>query len=123
MARILVLDDDPMTLRLMQDVLGKVMKHEVSEANSVESALDHARHMRFDLMFLDQHLPDGSVVDFCHLLSQFQGHQHIPKWVITGENPLKEHSSLWKKLDIAGYLTKPIDIDYVIGITEKCLKK
>ncbi len=123
MSHILVVDDDVLTRRLLKDVLEKLLKHVVHEAADLRGALSRLKDGTFDLMFLDQHLPDGTVLDFCHTLDQMDSHRKTPKWIITGQKPLENDSVLLGRLGVAGYLVKPIEIDHIIRITDQCLKK
>jgi DNA-binding response OmpR family regulator len=122
MAHILVMDDDLTTRRFLRDILEKYLKHTVSEASTVENALEQTRLNRFDLMLLDQHLPDGNAVDFCHTLARDRSQQDIPKWIITGEKPLEEDSLMWQQLRVAGHLVKPFHIEHVLRVVEQCLR-
>jgi CheY-like chemotaxis protein len=121
MAHVLILEDDPVSRRFLRDVLEKVLKHTVAEASSVKEALFAAREARFDLMFLDQHLPDGTAVDFCHTLSQLQSHTETPKWIVTGEKPVGEALQVWERLRIGGCLVKPFRIDDILEVSGRCL--
>jgi len=53
MARILIVDDDPFILKLLQSLLVKTKPHEMTTAQGGEKALDLLRHNEFDLMISD----------------------------------------------------------------------
>ena len=121
MARILILDDDSGTRTFLRHILERLMRHEVAEASTVQEALEKVRDSRFDLMFLDQNLPDGTAVDFCEGLAGIGSHRQTPKWVVTGEKPLKETSDRWSRLKIDGYLIKPVSVDHILDAVHQCL--
>lgn len=54
---ILVVDDDPSILEVLQRFLGDVLRYEVAVAADGESALDLAMGRRFDLAIIDVRLP------------------------------------------------------------------
>jgi CheY-like chemotaxis protein len=121
MAHILVMDDDSVTRVFLGDVLGKLFNHTVHAAASVEEALDAAVRAPMDLMFLDQNLPDGTAVEFCETLAQAPGRRTVPKWLVTGEKPLRWDAAFWRGFDVRGCLIKPFRIDQIERILQECL--
>lgn len=123
MLHILILDDDATTRKLLRDVFERLLKHGVKEAVNVSEAVQLARTESFDLMFLDQNLPDGTVLDFCQMLAQLGISKKIPKWVVTGEKPLEWNSQIWYRYGVLGYMVKPFQIETLIDIADRCLKQ
>jgi len=101
----MVLEDEPRIRKLLGAVLRK-RKHSVREASRVREALDLARAARFDLILLDQRLPDGSALDFCQALPAEA--RQTPKLLITGEKPLDWNADFWASFGVKGYLVKPV---------------
>ena len=60
--RILLVDDDKDTLRVLSRVL-RASGHDVTTAEDVASAMEAARAKPFDLLVSDLGLPDGSGLD------------------------------------------------------------
>lgn len=68
--RILCIDDNEDTCFMLSCLL-QPQGHEVVTASSITEALQLARSERFDLYILDNLLPDGSGVDLCQQLREF----------------------------------------------------
>jgi CheY-like chemotaxis protein len=122
MARILVLEDDPLSRRFLKDVLQKALRHTVVECSTLREALSLLRANRFDALFLDQTLPDGNVTDLCQTLEQIGCHRDVPKWIVTGERPLPGDEEIWRRLGIEGHLVKPVGMDQIAEALDQCLK-
>jgi len=122
MARILVVDDDPVIRQFLRDVLEKLLGHTVTEASSLQKVLQLGSPPPVDFIFLDQTLPDGTALDVCQALSQLSGWGEVPKWLITGEKPLEWDPELWSRFKVRGYTVKPIRIDQIEKILNKELR-
>ena len=66
--RILCVDDHHDMCELISTVL---KKYEVVNAHSMEDALRQATAEQFDLFLLDYHLPDGTGIELCLLIKNF----------------------------------------------------
>ena len=62
MARILIVDDDPLVVDSLRQVIEKT-GHESASAASVSSALEAVRSRPFDIILCDVRMPDGSGLD------------------------------------------------------------
>jgi two-component system phosphate regulon response regulator PhoB len=83
MSSILVIDDDPTAVKLLQLVLGRG-GHVVEVAGDVASGKGAARAGGHDLMILDLFLPDGSGLDVLRYLRGELG-SAIPVLLLTGQ--------------------------------------
>ncbi len=107
MATILVLDDEPDAVILMQRVL-KRRGHEVSVFTEEEEAIDFARSCRIDLAILDIKLKKMSGVQVLEELKKINPAMHA--MMLTGFPTLDTA----KRAVILGadlYCVKPIEID------------
>ncbi len=68
-ARILVVDDDPLIIRLIMDTLN-VEGYEVDSAENGVAALEKVRHARFDLILSDLHMPQLDGVGLYRALTE-----------------------------------------------------
>ena len=123
MATILILDDDALTRQFVHDVVEKLYHHHAVEASNLKEGLQCVHAQPPDLIFLDQHLPDGTATEFCQLLAQVRSTPEIPIWLITGEKPLSWDPESWRKLGVRGFLVKPFHIEYLHEVIEQCLQK
>jgi CheY-like chemotaxis protein len=110
--RILVVDDHPDTLNVMERLLRR-LGYAVNIADGVESALRLAADEAFDLVISDLGLQDGTGYDLIERLRR-SGKQ-IPSIAVSGfgmkENIAQSHSA-----GFAAHLTKPIS-SQVLRIT------
>ena len=119
MAKILVIDDDPIVRQFLRDVLEKLFHHTVLEASSLENVIEITNQPVVDFILLDQTLPDGTALDVCQSLRQISGWENVPKWIITGERPLKWDQKFWSLLSVKGYLVKPLHIDQIENLLKE----
>src|SRR5438067_6223845 len=71
--RILFLDDHDDTCELVSVVLGQA-GYEVVLGRSVAEGLQLIRRESFDLILLDWHFTDGTGIDLCRAVREFDGH-------------------------------------------------
>lgn len=69
-SHILYIEDHADTRELVTLVLGE-SNYRVTTACSIKDALKLAREQQFDLYILDSWLPDGTGIDLCQLLREF----------------------------------------------------
>ncbi len=87
-ARILVVDDDPLVIRLIIDTL-HLEGYDVDSAENGVAALEKLRHAHFDLILSDLHMPRLDGVGLYRALTEGQGHP-VPKIVSELHRFLKE---------------------------------
>jgi DNA-binding response OmpR family regulator len=107
MSAILVIDDDPVALKLLQLALGR-QGHAVDVARDVAQGKTAYRSGSYDLMILDVFLPDGSGLD---LLRQLRGElgSTLPVLLLTGQRQPDFHSRA-EAAGASGYITKPFNL-------------
>jgi len=103
--RILVVEDEPATLRLMARLL-RSLGHEVLEAGTLAGALEVARSERFDLIVSDIGLPDGSGLDLMRRVTAERG--ALPSIALTGFGT-EEDIRRSREVGFSAHMTKPID--------------
>ncbi len=101
--RLLLVEDDPMTSRLMARLL-RQNGYEVVTANTMAAALAVPADA-FDLVISDLGLPDGSGLDLMHRLSP---NGDIPGIALTGYGR-EEDINKCHKAGFMAHLTKPVD--------------
>ncbi len=117
--KILIIDDDLSTCRILELVLGK-KGYEVQSVNNGNAAILLIRVQTFDIAFMDVHLPDRKGIE---LLSHFK--KVCPQTAVimitgdaSGETAIQ---ALNEGAD--AYITKPMNIDYVHHILEQTIEK
>jgi DNA-binding NtrC family response regulator len=111
----LLVDDDvafaTMAAKIVREAGGTVsLAHTLANAREISAA------KKFDLILLDNHLPDGKGYDFFNELSR--RHPDAPVVMITGVPDLGEAVALTRN-GLFEYLTKPISMDALAAALER----
>lgn len=115
MARILVVDDDPLLLDLLGDTL-EFAGHDVITALSGEACYSHLRSQAApDLITLDCRLPDISGIEILRSIRANPDLRHIPVVIITGSPEDLENvpEEFYQTL-----ITKPFPLQDVLHVVE-----
>ena len=102
--RILVVEDHGDTRRTLSRLLS-YFGHQISVADSRQSALQMIAAKRFDVLLTDIALPDGSGYD---VASRAKREQHVKSVALTGFDGA-EDVRRGKEAGFDFYLTKPVD--------------
>ena len=106
-ARILVVDDIEMNLKLISALLKKTGM-QISVANSGERAIDICKNEEFDLILMDHMMPPPDGYETMKLIKKAGGHNAgIPVIVLTA-NAVEGAEVTYLSMGFDGYLSKPI---------------
>ena len=116
---VLCVEDHGDTCALLEVVLG-FAGYQVKTASSLAEGLRLAGRERFDLYLIDNRLPDGSGVELCCRLREFDPH-----------TPVAFHSGAAYETDrraafeagAQAYLTKPADMDELVREIARLIEK
>ena len=114
-ARILIAEDDPAILKLLETNL-QVAGYEVVCAEDGAQALDAARAQVFDLALLDIMMPGMNGIEVCQRLKSSPSTQNIKIIAISGD----QGPSLRERVLNAGadlFFAKPLD---VVAFRQQC---
>ena len=103
---ILVVEDEPATLRLMARLL-RGLGHEVTTADTFAGALETERAGDFGLIISDIGLPDGSGLELMRRISARRG--AVPAIALTGYG-MEDDINRSREAGFTMHMTKPIDI-------------
>jgi len=117
-SRILVVDDAPMNIRLLSQVLRSA--YVVYAATDGETALELARSQQPDLILLDVLMPGMDGYEVCRRLKSDPQTRTIPVIFVTALEP--EESKV-AEFGATGFLTKPIEPASVLAQVAACLNK
>jgi two-component system NtrC family response regulator len=118
MAKILIIDDDP----LVSDSLGQVIRkmgHAPSVASTTAAALDAARVEAFDIVFCDVRMPDGSGLD---ILPEVRAGTSAPEVIIITGYGDPDGAELAIKKGAWDYIEKPLSVKDVMLCVERALQ-
>ena len=116
-ARILVVDDHPDTLMLMDRLLRMDGDYEVITAANSAEAVAAARGGRLSLFIIDIGLPDGSGVA---LLGQLLKHGPCKAVALTGHSMASDIKQ-YKEAGFDGWLIKPVHPDLLLSTVKQIL--
>lgn len=120
-ANILVVDDDPLILKLVEDGLTK-RGYRITTALDGEVGIFLASDMPFDLIVLDATMPGLSGFDVLRHLSADNATAAIPVMMLTSRKQ-KADVETALALGAKDYLTKPFDIGRLLARVERMLSK
>lgn len=120
MARILVVDDDPILPRLVSLML-RHGNHEVVAVESGKAAIDYLTEDYVDLIIVDLMMPEVSGMTLIRELRSAEPYQQLPIIVFTASGRWKDQEQALQ-LGINGFLNKPTSsweltetVNYALG--------
>ena len=105
---ILIVEDDPKTVKLLRDLLGSV-GYITTEAGDGKQAVTMARKLKPSLILMDIHLPVMSGKAATRLLKADSATKNIPVIALTA-SIIKEHVQKMYDAGCDDYLSKPFSI-------------
>lgn len=117
---ILLVEDDDTNRKLVRIVLGD--GYRISEAASVEQALDLLQQEKPDLLLLDIRLGDGSGLDVIRAVRADPAFDQVPALAITAQ-AMKGDESRFLAAGFDAYLSKPIDTRRLPEVVEHFLRE
>ncbi len=109
MATILIVDDEPFLIIVLQDQLGKLGGHTVLGAATGAEGIKLAKKKIPDLIILDMGLPDMEGLQIASSLKADEKTGRIPVLMCTGKDSVSDVDASFK-LGVAGYIVKPFEL-------------
>ncbi len=105
MKKVVVIDDEPFILMMIEDKLKNAGIH-VTTIRDSKHAMDAIKEERPDLVITDWMMPDLSGIELCRMLKSDPDVKDIPVFMLTamGQNPEEQ---LGTQSGVEKYLTKP----------------
>lgn len=116
--RILIVDDEPDTLELMETILEHEGYEIIKALNGME-ALDLINE-NTDLVLLDVRMPELNGIEVCKQMKSDPGRKHIPI-VIFSAKTLDHHIEEGLKAGADEYITKPFSSTHLLKTLKKYL--
>ena len=121
--KILLCEDDANIATITRLSLEQIGKHEVVWVTDGKTALDRGCNEKFDLILLDDMMPQLSGVDVCR--SYIESGKTVAPVIFMSANPQDKNVEKFRSLAI-GYIPKPFDpmslntqIDQIVGRSVK----
>ena len=118
--KILVIDDDPVMIKLTESRL-TVHGYHVAVSREAPAGLEMALKDKPDLIILDVMMPIVNGYNFCRLLKSQKAHKHIPIIFLTSRATEKD-KEIGKEVGADAYLTKPVDMDQLLEMIGNLLR-
>ena len=119
--KVLHVDDDPMNLRVVQEILG-AFGHMGVMANSGEEALERLATEAFDIMLIDIHMPLMTGIDVVRLLRASGGSQSdIPVVALTAD-VYSRRPAEYLVLGFNDFVSKPILVATLMETIKRCIE-
>ncbi|MDH5415011.1 MAG: response regulator [Flavobacteriaceae bacterium] len=115
---ILCVDDEPINLRILNDLLEE--KYDLEFAKDGKECLTKIENKTPDLLLLDVDLPDINGLKLCKQLKGQQSTSKLPIVLLSG-HALPHHIKEGEKAGANRYVTKPYDIDLLEELIEELL--
>ncbi len=116
-SKVLVVDDEPQICNFISAILGDV-DYRVDFAYDGEEALGRLQRGNYDLAFVDIVMPRMSGLEF---ISRARKTYPEMKFVVITGNASLENAVEAANLAVSGYLTKPLSISEITGVTKDIL--
>jgi two-component system cell cycle response regulator DivK len=117
--RILIVEDHPLNMKLMRDLLA-AHGYETLETGDGLEALNLARQFRPDLILMDLQLPDVSGLEVTRWLRREPGTQGIPIIAVTAF-AMKGDEEKIREGGCEAYIAKPISVANFLQTVERFL--
>jgi len=118
MAKILIIDDDPLVRESLARVVKK-MENEPFKAESLASAREKLPTEPFDIVFCDVRMPDGSGLD---ILPEIRASAAVPEVIIVTGYGDPDGAELAIKKGAWDYIEKPLSVKAVMLCIERALQ-
>jgi len=118
---VLVVDDDPRSMKLTYDLLG-VFGYTTLAATNGQQAVEMAKIHKPDLILMDIQLPVMDGLSATRLIKRDTDIAHIPI-IATTAYAMKGDQEKTIEAGCQGYITKPIDIQLLLRTVEKYLEE
>lgn len=119
MSKVIVIDDEPFILMMIEDKLKKDGIDVITIRDS-RNALSVIRKEMPDLIILDWMMPEFSGIDLCNMLKKDADLQNIPIFMLTAKGQDSDEQ-LGLKCGVMRYITKPFSPKALLDMVREIL--
>ena len=116
--KILIVDDAMFYRKMVEDALNKAGYADIYEAGTAIDAKKIFLEEDIDLVVLDITLPDCKDLCMCQEFFRLKKDANVIIYSAVTQELVKEQA---KKIGVAGYFTKPMDVDEFIKLVDSIL--
>ncbi len=121
MSKVVVIDDEPFILMMIEDNLRKA-KIDVIALRESRSAVEVIRKEEPDLVILDWMMPELSGIEVCRMIKQDPALKEIPIFMLTAKgHGADEQAGL--KCGVTRYITKPFSPRALLEMVREVVDK
>ena len=121
MKKILIVEDNPMNMELVLDLL-EFYGHNVTKAEDGIKALERLSEKKFDIILLDMQLPKMDGLEVLDRIKKNPETADIPVIAVTA-HAMKGSEEHFIEMGCVDYVSKPIDIHKFRSLIEKYLEE
>ena len=117
MATILIIEDQPLTIMLMEKILREIAPTLLKASDGKEAMETYLSHPEIDLILMDLHLPSTSglsLTDTIRATSVYAA-RPIPIIAVTANSLMTDKKEFLSNTGLADYITKPIYPERLLG--------
>ena len=117
--KVLHVDDDPMNLRVVQEILGAFGHHAVMACSGRE-ALERLAVEDFDLMLLDIHMPGMTGIEVIQRLRASSGRERNTPVIALTADVYTRRPAEYVALGFNDFVSKPILVSGLMATIKRC---
>lgn len=121
MSKVIVIDDEPFILMMIEDKLKKAGIKVITLRESI-NAMSVVKNEKPDLIILDWMMPELSGIDLCKMLKSDPETSSIPIFMLTAKGQ-EADEQMGLKCGITRYITKPFSPKALLEIIEETIGK
>ena len=119
MSKVVVVDDEPFILMMIEDKLRKA-RIEVVSLRESRTALEVVRREMPDLVILDWMMPELSGIDVCRMLKADEKLRNIPIFMLTAKGQDADEQ-IGMSCGAARYITKPFSPKALLDLVNEVI--
>ena len=111
---VLHVDDDPVNLRVVEEILTAFGHRAVKAASGIE-ALEQMSRQAFDVVLMDIHMPEMGGIEVLKRIREAQGPQRDTPVIALTADILSREPAEYLALGFSGFLPKPVMVQGLIA--------
>lgn len=118
---VLHVDDDPMNLRVVEEIL-TAFGHHMVKANSGQEALEQLGRQMFDVVLMDIHMPEMSGIEVVRRLRASLGPERNTPVVALTADVVSRRPDEYRALGFCDFVSKPILVSRLTEALNKAVQ-